>query len=77
MTKTKLNPKEKIVYMLRTLLLIRKFYVYNSILNPINYFNVKKSIVDNIFLMALKSWSDMVEEEEMEEGVMPARAPPS
>ena len=61
--------------MLRTLLLSHIFfYVYNSILNPKKIFNVKKSIVDNLFVMASssKSWADQVEEEEMEEGVMPA-----
>ena len=45
-------------------------YVYNSIINPKKNFNVKKSIVDNIFVMASKSFADQSEEEEMEECVI-------
>ena len=45
-------------------------YVYNSIINPKKIFNVKKSIVDNIFVMASKSFANQSEEEEMEECVL-------
>ena len=76
MTITKLNQQRKnCLYVKNTIVeSYFFFYVYNSILNPKKNFNVKKSIVDNIFVMASssKSWADQVEEEEMEEGVIPA-----
>ena len=72
MTITKLNQQRKnCLYVKNTIVeSYFFFYVYNSILNPKKNFNVKKSIVDNIFVMASKSLADQTEEEEMEECVI-------